>query len=70
LGVNGREVMQKRFRDDTLALTLPIPLYRRMEEEANDCVFQIPSWKRLVEHRARRNLNQNPNFEMASKQLA
>jgi len=50
LGVDGREVMQKRFRDDTLTLTLPIPLYQRMEEEANDCVFQIPSWKRLVEH--------------------
>jgi CRISPR/Cas system CMR-associated protein Cmr3 (group 5 of RAMP superfamily) len=50
LGVDGREVMQKRFRDDTLTLTLPIPLYQRMEEEAYDCVFQIPSWKRLVEH--------------------
>jgi len=50
LGVDGREVMQKRFHDDTLTLTLPIPLYQRMEEEANDCVFQIPSWKRLVEH--------------------
>ena len=50
LGVDGREVMQKRFRDDTLTLTLPIPLYQRMEEEANDCVFHIPSWKRLVEH--------------------
>ena len=50
LGVDGREVMKKRFRDDTLTLTLPIPLYRRMEEEVTDCVFQIPSWKRLVEH--------------------
>ena len=50
LGVDGREVMKKRFRDDTLTLALPIPLYRRMEEEVTDCVFQIPSWKRLVEH--------------------
>jgi len=49
LGVDGREVMHKRFRDDILTLTLPIPLFQRMELEANDCVFQIPSWKRLVE---------------------
>ena len=51
LNVDGREVMQKRFRDDILTLTLPIPLFHRMEEEANDCIFQIPSWKRLVEKR-------------------
>ena len=49
LGVDGREVMKKRFRDDILTLTLPMPLFYRMEEEAYDCVFQIPSWKRLVE---------------------
>jgi hypothetical protein len=48
LGVDGREVMRKRFRDDTLTLTLPAPLYRRMEQEANDCVFQTPSWKGLI----------------------
>ncbi|WP_155307618.1 DUF169 domain-containing protein [Desulfosarcina widdelii] len=48
LGVDGREVMKKRFRDDILTLTLPKPLFDRMEEEADDCVFQIPSWKRLV----------------------
>ena len=48
LGVDGRELMRKRFRDDILTLALPIPLYQRMEEEANDCVFRIPSWKRLV----------------------
>jgi len=50
LDVDGREVMQKRFRDDILTLTLPIPLFHRMEEEAAECVFQIPAWKRLVEH--------------------
>jgi len=49
LDVTGREVMHKRFRDDTLTLTLPMPLFLRMEEEAGDCVFQIPSWKRLAE---------------------
>ena len=49
LVVNGRELMRKRFRDDILTLTLPIPLFQRMEKEAKDCVFQIPSWKRLVE---------------------
>ena len=48
LGIDGRELMRKRFRDDILTLTLPLPLFQRMEEEANDCVFQIPSWKRLV----------------------
>lgn len=46
-GVEGRQVMHKRFRDDTLTLTLPTPLYRRMEQEADDCVFQTPSWKRI-----------------------
>jgi hypothetical protein len=48
LGVDGREVMRKRFRNDTLTLTLPEPLYQRMEQEANDCVFQTPSWKKLI----------------------
>jgi hypothetical protein len=48
LSVDGREVMRKRFRDDTLTLTLPVPLFQRMEQEANDCVFQTPSWKRLA----------------------
>lgn len=49
LGVDGREVMRRRFRDDILTLTLPAPLFLLMEQEANDCVFQIPSWKHLVE---------------------
>ncbi len=48
LGVDGREVMHNRFRDDTLMLTLPAPLYNRMEQEANDYVLQTPSWKRLA----------------------
>ncbi len=46
--VDGRDVMRKRFRDDTLTLTLPAPLYHRMEQDANDSVLQTPSWKRLV----------------------
>lgn len=50
LGIDGREMMRKRIRVDILTLTLPIPLFYRIEEEAKDCVFQIPSWKRLVEH--------------------
>ena len=49
LGVDGRELMRKRFRDDILTLTLPLPLFQRMEEEAKDCIFQIPAWKRLAE---------------------
>jgi hypothetical protein len=48
LGVEGREVMRRRFRDDILTLTLPMPLFQRMEKEADDCIFQIPSWKKLV----------------------
>jgi hypothetical protein len=47
LGVDGREVMRKRFRDDIMTLTLPVPLFLRMEDEADDCVFQIPSWENL-----------------------
>lgn len=48
LDIDGREVMRRRFRDDILTFTLPIPLFQRMEKEADDSVFQIPSWKRLV----------------------
>jgi len=48
-GVDGREVMRKRFRDDVLTLTLPEPLFRRMEKEADDCIFQTPSWRTLVQ---------------------
>ncbi len=48
LGVDGREVMRRRFRDDILTLTLPVPLFLRMEQEADDCIFQIPSWEKLV----------------------
>ncbi len=47
LGVDGREVMHRRFRDDTVTLTLPVQLFHRMEQEATDCIFQIPSWKSL-----------------------
>jgi hypothetical protein len=48
MGIDGREVMRKRFRDEIFTLSLPIPLFRRMEQEADDCVFQIPSWKALI----------------------
>ena len=48
LGVDGREMMRKRFRDDILTLALPMPLFLQMEQEAGDCVFQIPSWKELA----------------------
>jgi hypothetical protein len=44
LGVDGRELMRKRFRDDVLTLAVPTPLFQRMEEEADDCLFQMPSW--------------------------
>jgi hypothetical protein len=48
IGVDGREVMRRRFRDDIMTLTLPKPLFDRMEQEADDSVFQIPSWKGLT----------------------
>jgi len=47
LGINGREMMRRRFRDDILTLTLPMLLFQRMEQEASDCIFQTPSWKAL-----------------------
>jgi len=50
LGVEGRGVMRKRFRDDILTLTLPLPLFLSMEKEADDCIFQIPSWKKFIRH--------------------
>ena len=48
MGVDGREIMRKRFRDDVVTFALPLPLFQRMEQEADDCVFQIPSWKGLT----------------------
>lgn len=48
VGVDGRKVMRKRFRDDVLTLTLPLPLFRRMEEEAGDSIFQTPAWEALA----------------------
>lgn len=47
-GSDGRETMRRRFRDDIMTLTLPAPLFFQMEQEADDCVFQLPSWKKLV----------------------
>jgi hypothetical protein len=48
LGVDGRKVMRRRFRDDIVTLTLPLPLFQRLEREADDCIFQTPSWRNLV----------------------
>jgi len=47
LAVDGRTVMRERFRDDTLTLTIPKPLFLRMEEEAADSVLTIPGWTAL-----------------------
>ena len=46
-GIEGRNVMRKRFREDILTLTLPVALYYRVEEEINDCILQLPSWRKL-----------------------
>jgi len=47
LDVDGREVMHRRFHDDTLTLAIPMPLFLRMEEEAADSVLTIPRWTTL-----------------------
>ena len=47
-GVEGRKVMHKRFRQNILTLTLPAPLYYRMEQEADDSVLKTPKWKSLA----------------------
>ncbi|MBG0775520.1 MAG: DUF169 domain-containing protein [Desulfovibrionaceae bacterium] len=48
LGIDGREVMRRRFQEATLTLTLPRSLFERMEAEADDSVFRIPAWRKLV----------------------
>jgi len=45
--VDGREVMRRRFRDDTLTLTVPVPLCLRLEREASNSVLQTPAWSEL-----------------------
>jgi hypothetical protein len=47
LDVDGRELMRKRFHKDTLTLTLPMPLFQRLEREADSSVLQIPGWLKL-----------------------
>lgn len=47
MGTDGREVMRKRFRGDTLTLTLPPSLFHQMEKEADNCIFHVPAWKKL-----------------------
>jgi len=39
--------VRKRFRDDTLTLTIPMPLFLRIEQEADNSVLQIPGWTKL-----------------------
>ncbi|KIX14719.1 DUF169 domain-containing protein [Dethiosulfatarculus sandiegensis] len=48
LGVDGREAVQKRFKNDVMTLTLPTPLFQRLEQEAIDSVLTIPSWKKVA----------------------
>jgi hypothetical protein len=31
-----------------LTFTAPMPLFERMEAEADDCVFQLSSWAKLA----------------------
>jgi len=48
LDVDGREVMRKHFHRDTMTLTLPTSLFKDMEMEAGDSIFQTPAWKSLM----------------------
>ena len=47
LDVDGRELMNRRFRSETFTLALPTPVFRRLEEEAHDSVLQIPGFEKL-----------------------
>jgi hypothetical protein len=47
LDVDGRDVMRRKFHDDTLTLTIPLPLFLRMERKAENSVLQIPGWSKL-----------------------
>ena len=49
-GLDGREMMRKRFRDDVMTLTLPMPLFKSMEAEAGESIFQLSSWQKLLGH--------------------
>jgi len=35
------------WSDDTLTLTIPMPLFLRIEQEAENSVLQIPAWSKL-----------------------
>jgi hypothetical protein len=47
LDVDGREIMHRKFRDDTVSLTIPMPLFELMEREAGDSILQLPAWRKL-----------------------
>jgi hypothetical protein len=47
LDVDGREVMRRKFHEDTLTLTIPMPLFLRMEGEAGSSVLRTPGWDNL-----------------------
>lgn len=47
LDVDGRELMRKLFGDEALPLTLPWPLFQRMEKEAADSVLRTPAFEKL-----------------------
>ena len=55
LDVDGRELMHRRFHDDTLTLTLPMPLYLRVELEAPNSILQTPAWSKLRSGSQREN---------------
>jgi hypothetical protein len=47
LDVDGRELMRRKFHERILTLAIPMPLFQRMEREADQSVFQIPGWQKL-----------------------
>jgi hypothetical protein len=51
LDVDGREIMHRKFHDDTVSLTIPRPLFELMEREAGDSILQLPGWRKLHSRR-------------------
>jgi hypothetical protein len=57
LDVDGRDLMRRKFRDDILTLTVPMPLLERAEREAGHSVLKTPGWSALRSGQARLKLS-------------
>jgi uncharacterized protein (DUF169 family) len=48
-GVESREKMRRLFQDDCFTLSLPFSLYQKLEQEAENSIFNTPTWEGLIE---------------------